>query len=124
METQKNFNVSNMLSHTLKYGGGTFNVADGEPVEFKKGFQVSIKDIKKLDLTTATAKQIEKGFMRAFYSAEALGCGYVGTWIDNNILYIDISIRINKLDDAITAGRDNKQLAIYDWAKLDSIYID
>lgn len=124
MESNKNFNVSNMMAYSLKMGGGTFSVSDGEPVEFRKGFQVSIKDIKKLDLTTATEKQIKKAFDRAFYSAEALGCGYVGTWIDNNILYIDISIKINKLDDAITAGKNNKQLAIYDWAKLDSIYID
>ena len=49
---------------------------------------------------------------------------YCGLWIDNNILYLDISIRVNDLKLAKRLGLKNKQLAIFNLKNLESIYLD
>lgn len=48
---------------------------------------------------------------------------YIGLWLDNNIMYIDISININDKVEALEFGKYNKQLAIYDIVNNDSIYL-
>ena len=48
---------------------------------------------------------------------------YIGLWLDNNIMYIDISINIQDKTEALEFGKYNKQLAIYDLINNDSIYL-
>lgn len=48
---------------------------------------------------------------------------YIGLWIDNNIMYIDISINIIDKVDALEFAKYNKQLAIYDIINNDSVYL-
>ena len=48
---------------------------------------------------------------------------YIGLWLDNNIMYIDISININDKVEALEFAKYNKQLAIFDIVKNDSIYL-
>lgn len=48
---------------------------------------------------------------------------YIGLWLDNNIMYIDISININDKVEALEFAKYNKQLAIYDLENNDSIYL-
>lgn len=48
---------------------------------------------------------------------------YIGLWLDNNIMYIDISINIEDKTEALEFGKYNKQLAIYDLENNDSIYL-
>ena len=48
---------------------------------------------------------------------------YIGLWLDNNIMYIDISINIIDKGEALEFGKRNKQLAIYDLVNNDSIYL-
>lgn len=48
---------------------------------------------------------------------------YIGLWLDNNIMYIDISINIIDKVEALEFGKYNKQLAIYDLKNNDSIYL-
>lgn len=48
---------------------------------------------------------------------------YIGLWLDNNVMYIDISININDKVEALEFGKHNKQLAIYDIVNNDSIYL-
>lgn len=48
---------------------------------------------------------------------------YIGLWLDNNIMYIDISINIQDKTEALEFGKYNKQLAIYDIVNNDSIYL-
>lgn len=48
---------------------------------------------------------------------------YIGLWLDNNIMYIDISININDKIEALEFAKYNKQLAIYDIINNDSIYL-
>lgn len=48
---------------------------------------------------------------------------YIGLWLDNDIMFIDISININDKVEALEFAKYNKQLAIYDIANNDSIYL-
>lgn len=48
---------------------------------------------------------------------------YIGLWVDNNIMYIDISINIIDKVDALEFAKYNKQLAVYDLKNNDSIYL-
>lgn len=48
---------------------------------------------------------------------------YIGLWLDSGIMYIDISINISDKVEALEFGKYNKQLAIYDLASNDSIYL-
>ena len=49
---------------------------------------------------------------------------YIGLWLDNNKMYIDISINIIDKVEALEFGKKNKQLAIYDIVNNDSIYLN
>jgi hypothetical protein len=46
---------------------------------------------------------------------------YFGAWLDDNTLYLDTSVNIENLDEAMKLGRDNNQLAIYDVKNQTSI---
>lgn len=48
---------------------------------------------------------------------------YIGLWLDNNIMYIDISINIQDKTEALEFAKYNKQLAIYDLVNNDSVYL-
>ena len=48
---------------------------------------------------------------------------YIGLWLDNNIMYIDISININDKVEALEFGKRNKQIAIFDLVNNGSIYL-
>lgn len=48
---------------------------------------------------------------------------YIGLWLDNNIMYIDISINIQDKTEALEFAKYNKQLAIYDLENNNSIYL-
>ena len=38
-----------------------------------------------------------------------------GTWLHDKKIYIDKNIQVNDLEEAIKIGRENHQLAIYDY---------
>ena len=48
---------------------------------------------------------------------------YVGLWLDNEIMYIDVSIHIIDYMEALEVARNNDQKAIYDLQKNNSIYL-
>lgn len=48
---------------------------------------------------------------------------YIGLWVDNNNIYLDISKYYTTKDRAVKTGIKNKQLAIYDLKNDKSIYL-
>lgn len=53
-------------------------------------------------------------------------CGnkFLGVWIDEGTAYLDISVQISNLNEAMQVGIENKQLAIYDLSKGESIKLE
>lgn len=37
----------------------------------------------------------------------------VGTWLDNGIVYIDVTVRVDEVDAAMALAREHQQLAVY-----------
>lgn len=48
---------------------------------------------------------------------------FIGLWLDDDIMFIDVSINIKDKVEALEFGKRNKQLAIYDLINNDSIYL-
>ncbi|MCI7555073.1 MAG: hypothetical protein MST00_06550 [Tenericutes bacterium] len=95
---------------------------DLKKADLKKGFMVSLEgtesqvqdtDYKAINQAIADKKEIIK-------DRDNL---YIGLWLDNNIMYIDISINIQDKTEALEFAKYNRQLAIYDLASNDSIYL-
>jgi len=49
---------------------------------------------------------------------------YFGAWVDDNKLYLDLSLNIQDLDVAKAFGYANNQKAIYDVDNGESVYLD
>lgn len=87
-----------------------------------KGYIVSLKGqevkVNKNDIQ-GIKKEIEK--KRDFIQdKEGL---YIGLWLDNDIMYVDVSIHIIDYMEALEIARNNDQLAIFDLKNKDSIYL-
>lgn len=100
-----------------KYGGITLN-HNGKVAKLNSGFSVSKKQYEKvynsiesLDLETLNNYLL---LARKINKANKTYKVWVGLWIDNNKLYLDISMNIENKGIAIQVARQEKQLAIFD----------
>lgn len=86
------------------------------------GFMVSLKGeevkVNKNDIQ-GIKKEIEK---KRDFIQNKKGL-YIGLWLDNDIMFIDVSIHIINYLEALEVARNNDQLAIFDLKKKDSIYL-
>lgn len=57
------------------------------------------------------------------YSKQLADNQNIGLWIDQNIVYFDISEVIADKDQALKIAKERKQLAIFDFNSLESIYL-
>lgn len=111
-----------MIKEILKNGGATL---DYNYNNFKsdKGFMVSLRGeevkIDKNDIE-AIKKEIEnkKNFIK---NKKGL---YIGLWLENDIMYIDISKHIIDYLEALEVARNNEQKAIYNLKNDKSIYLN
>lgn len=95
-----------------KNGGITLN-KKGDLFTESKGFVVSVfgKEYKTSDLEKAVDKLVE-------YSKKGLMCG---VWLDDGVYYVDVNEYYTDREEAELTGLENKQLAIFDLEKCESI---
>lgn len=93
----------------VKINGGLTVSPNGEVANFKRGYQVSIKDIVVIPLYKARKAQLLN--ILATIDKET----YLGLWISQNKLYIDCSIYLSNKKDAVKLGKQNNQIAIFNW---------
>lgn len=93
-------------------GGITLN-KKGDLFTKKTGFVVSVfgKEYQTNDLGQAVNKLIE-------YSKEGLMCG---VWLDSGVYYVDVNEYHTDREEAELTGLENKQLAIFNLEKCESI---
>ena len=112
----------NKIMEIIKKEGATL---DSNYNDFKSdnGFMVSIKGqeikVNKNDIQ-GIKKEIEK---KRDFIQDKKGL-YIGLWLDNDIMFIDVSIHIIDYMEALEIARNNDQLAIYDLQNNDSIYLN
>ena len=111
-----------MIKKMIKNGGATldtnynnFNSSIGYMVSLD-GYEakIDINNIEAIKKEIETKKEIAKKFKGA----------YVGLWVENRLLYVDISKHIKNYNRALEVARNNKQLAIYDLKNDKSIYLN
>lgn len=105
------------LKQIIKNGGATLNKA-GEAVNFGSGYQVSKKDCYILNINnTAEVLNAINKLLNTIKADE-----FAGIWIEDGKAYIDISIKIDFLPDALKLGKELKQISIFDWNTKKCIY--
>lgn len=113
-------NIKNMKNLAIKNGGFSINKDGDSP---KTGYMISCKDLYKINLSELTSDKLND----AIKKATEIG-GYIGGWLDTEAndkdnFYLDISINIQDKNEAIELAKKNNQLAIYDIATGESIYL-
>ena len=106
------------LLNIIKKGGATLNYK-GRQVSYATGYQVSLKDLYIFDLKDIDAilKAINEQLDKLSLN------GHLGLWVDEGKMYIDLSFNISRFDRAITIGKLNNQLSIFDWASKKCIFL-
>ena len=109
---------NNDIRTIIRNGGATLG-HDGREVYFSNGYQVSKKDCYTLDIQRVNLinKKINK-LLNTLNRGE-----FVGIWVNDGKVYVDISVRVRKLERAERIGKSLNQISIYDWAAQDCIYL-
>ena len=100
------------INSILNNGGATFNY-NGERVQMKSGYQVS-----KQDLVIVPIADFNKYLIKALVEMLDGRGEYLGVWVDNGKVYVDISCRVATKRDAMQMGRDLNQLSVLRWADM------
>lgn len=87
------------------------------------GFMVSLKGQEK-KVNKNDIEEIKKEIENKKKLIENKKGLYIGLWLDNDILFIDVSIHIVDYLEALEVARNNDQLAIFDLKNKDSIYLN
>ena len=99
-----------LLEHVKKNGGATLSKSLKHAEV--KGYMVSLKGFEKI-LKISEVEKIQKDIEEK-QKVITKNNQYIGLWLDNDDLYIDISENISDETTAINTGRLNEQIAIYD----------
>lgn len=109
------------IKRIIENKGETLN-KELKKADLKKGFMVSLEGTE-----TQTQGDDYQAINQAIKEKQEIikdsNNMYIGLWLDNNIMYIDISINISDKVEALEFAKYNKQLAIYDIINNDSIYL-
>lgn len=109
------------IMEIIKNEGATLD-KDYNDFSSSVGFMVSLKGyevkVNKNDIQ-GIKKEIEK---KRDFIQNKKGL-YIGLWVEDDILFIDISIHIIDYLEALEIARNNEQKAIFDLQKKDSIYL-
>lgn len=106
-------------NHVTKFGGATLEARGLAITALKRGYMVSIEGY---ELQT-TLDALNKRTLEKYQRLAKAKNGFLGLWIDNGVLYVDISKQVMQLSSALSMAKSNNQLAIYCNAKGDSIYL-
>ena len=112
----KNITLATVKS-IIKNGGATIKI-DGNRVNMKSGYQVSVRDI-----TVIPIEQFNKFILKEFLRRLSSKSEYLGVWIENGKVYIDVSRRIATKTEAVEKGKALKQISILRWRDMECINI-
>lgn len=109
-----------MIKEILKNGGATLDV-NYNNFNAGAGYMVSLFGYEtklNIDNIDGIKKEIENKKTEAQKNK-----AYIGLWVDNGLMYLDISKHIIDYNEALETARENEQLAVYDLKNNKSIYL-
>lgn len=115
----KNQITANQILKAIKKGGATINKNGNFAKYLKNGFMCSICDCSILSITelkniVKTANQILKTLKKG---------EYLGLWVENGFIYIDISKKFFSREFALIYGKIYNQKSIFDLTTKNCIYL-
>jgi hypothetical protein len=93
----------------IKLNNGATLDKQGNPLQYKDGYQVSAEDLEIIPAYRLTKKHLLEML------AKIPNGSNLGIWIDNGKAYIDRSARIGNKRLALATGRKLNQISIWDW---------
>ena len=111
-----------MIKEMIKNGGATLDV-NYNNFNASAGYMVSIKGHEK-KININDIENIKKEIIKKMELIKRKKSYFVGLWVDNELMYLDISKHIIKYNRALEVARNNKQLAIYDLKNNKNIYLN
>ena len=110
-------NLINFKNSIIKDGGASYNLLTGE-FNPREGYMVSIKDHELIIPYDPEGLQYEiSRYIKS--KADILISGmsdnkFLGAWVDEGKLYLDVSLHIYSKEEAISIARAEEQKAYYD----------
>lgn len=112
-------NITLATIKSIKRNGGATINKYGVRVSMKSGYQVS-----KQDLLIIPVDNLNKLILKELIKKLISRGEYLGLWIDNGSVYIDISCRISTKSKAMEMGRELNQLSILRWADMECLAVN
>lgn len=110
-----------MINEIIKNGGATLDVNFND-FNVSTGYMVSLYSYEvKIDINDIEA--IKKEIENKKEEAKKRNA-YIGLWVENGLVYLDISKHIIDYNEALETARNNEQMAIYDLKNDKSIYLN
>ena len=113
-------NLKEIIKQGIKHGGFTKNEYLQDITE-KKGYIISIEGYEKIYQMTSDISEIEKDIIDYINIIKNKKHLYIGLWVDDDKIYLDISKHYKSKEKAVLNGINNKQIAIYDVANKKSL---
>ena len=115
------------LNKIIKKGGATLSIKTLKSVDYSDGYMVGVagilRDVKNINHRQRV--EIKKEILAMAQSFKTSSKNYhIGLWVNKGKLYIDLSLKIDNLMDAMEVGYNANQKAIWDNAKKVEIPLD
>lgn len=104
---------------TMKNSGGSFSIKNQVA---DKGYMVAFKNLLEIPVKEFNRELIEKLLLENYRVLNKNNV-YFGTWIDNDIVYIDLSKNYKYKNACVKFAKQLKELAIFDLNTFTSIYL-
>ena len=103
----------NLVESIIKNGGVTLDM-NGKTVQHTSGYYVSIAAIRTLPVNKLTALRIRNDLflLKALYGN--IKNRYLGLWINDGVVYVDVSVNVKRKWYAMGLGKVHGQKAIWD----------
>ena len=112
-----------LFEYVLNNGSATLG-ADFKPIEKKRGYCVSLAGFEtRLSLSSPSAKMLFEYYLIVYAERARQSGAFIGLWVNDDTIYFDLSRVYSDKKKALKEGALNAQLAIYDIARQQSIYI-
>lgn len=107
------------LKNIVSANNGATLTSDLDTATIDNGYMVSLQGYEIKTSIDLLSSDLLKDYQQLAKQHNA----YVGLWVDNDNLYLDISVNIKDEKQAFKLARDNNQLAIYHIDKGATIYV-
>lgn len=118
-----------VVERHITHGGSSTNIATGQGP--KGGYMVAVTPADVVPGRTINWGQVEHYLtcadpLKDFRRTHNLHNAYLGTWYDENTdeSYIEVSVRVETLTEALELAAKHSQLAVYDVAGQRSLYLN